>query len=94
MHAAVSAVAALTLIIGADAAASDVLRRLKGVPMDGECAKLAHHDNWEDDATGKVCHTPTPSTSPRVLYQFSAPDMRSRNGTIGSKCFHGWSSAL
>ena len=92
--AAASAVAALTLLMGADAAASAVSRRLKGVPMDGECAKLAHHDSWEDDATGMVSHAPNPSASPRALSEFSAHVMCSRNGTIGSRCFHGSSSDL
>ena len=30
-------------------------RQLKGVPMNGHCAVVSHHDSWEDDATGMVC---------------------------------------
>ena len=29
-------------------------RRLKGVPMNGNCAVVSHHDSWEDDATVMV----------------------------------------
>ena len=36
-------------------------RELRGVDMMGECAVVAHHDNWEDEASGQVrqpllCH--------------------------------------
>ena len=29
-------------------------RRLKGFEMDGHCAVVAHHDHWEDEASGIV----------------------------------------
>ena len=33
-------------------------RRLKGFEMDGHCAVVAHHDHWEDEATGTVRRYP------------------------------------
>ena len=29
-------------------------RSLRGFEMNGDCAAVAHHDNWEDEATGVV----------------------------------------
>ena len=36
-------------------------RQLKGVPMNGHCAVVSHHDSWEDDATGMVCCADCPN---------------------------------
>ena len=33
-------------------------RQLKGFEMDGHCAVVAHHDHWEDEATGTVRRYP------------------------------------
>ena len=38
----------------AEVARAPAPRQLKGVPMDGACSVVSHHDNWEDEATGMV----------------------------------------
>ena len=35
-------------------AASPRGRGLRGFEMNGECAAVAHHDDWEDEVTGAV----------------------------------------
>ena len=63
-------------------------RQLKGVPMNGHCAVVSHHDSWEDDATGMVCCAlpESPELSSHCAAQPHADrHLRSRCGRIGSR---------
>ena len=63
-------------------------RQLKGVPMNGHCAVVSHHDSWEDDATGMVCCAlPKSPELPghRAAQPHTDRHLRSRCGRIGSR---------
>ena len=41
---------------GASSSSAHATRALRGFEMPfGECAAVAHHDNWEDEVTGAPC---------------------------------------